>query len=381
MLTVPKVTRADNGTVFTCLMTWDELKTTANYTLQVSYGPDDHHTRIHGPDVLVTDGTKYFNFTCQATDVYPLPIYTWDGVTCHNSDTDTGLCVLKPQPPWDDGLKMQCTATSNTTSPSVGKTTLRLNLTYPPPKPPKIVGYKAGQVLKNGDNLHCLVSGGKPLVKEVNFSCSSDPPHEDQQDTTKGSLVESSLTIGAVDSSNYSMQCVCGATWEADEDLYSQTSSITVFVHNNDEGLAKKIPESCHQGNGNGQTHQTSSPDYEEVDELAIQECSIGTIVEHSSHVLSVSKSKAFSCENIACKISKSQKIFHSCSTGLDSEKRMEVFLTPGLGISPGKTTQLLADSNDGQYTEIDIHIEGESTMGNHLNNFTTDTGKDVYTL
>lgn len=147
------------------------------------------------------------------------------------------------------------------------------------------------------------------------------------------------------------------------------------------KGLVKKIPETTPQGNGNGQTHQTSSPDYEEVDELAVQECSIGTIVEHSSHVLSVSKSKAFSCENIACKLSKSQKIFHSCSTGLDSEKRTEGFLTPGLGISPGKTTQLLADSNDGQYTEIDIHIEGESTMGNHLNNFTTAIGKDVYTL
>lgn len=106
----------------------------------------------------------------------------------------------------------------------------------PPPKPPQILDYKPGQVLANGDLLQCNVSGGKPLVKKVNFSCSSDPPLEDQQDTIEGSSMLSNVTIKAKDTEGYSMVCVCSAIWEPREDFYTKTSNITVFVSTEDQG-------------------------------------------------------------------------------------------------------------------------------------------------
>lgn len=105
----------------------------------------------------------------------------------------------------------------------------------PPLKPPEIFGYNPGQVFTHGE-LYCNVSGGKPLVKKVNFSCSSDISLEDQQDTIEGSSLLSYLTIKAKESKGYSMVCVCGAHWEPNKDLYIKTSSITVFVDNDDQG-------------------------------------------------------------------------------------------------------------------------------------------------
>lgn len=67
-------------------------------------------------------------------------------------------------------------------------------------------------------------------MKKVNFSCSSDPPHEDQEDITVDKSVQSSVTIGSVETETYRMVCVCSAIWEPNKDFYLQISSIAVFA-------------------------------------------------------------------------------------------------------------------------------------------------------
>lgn len=73
-------------------------------------------------------------------------------------------------------------------------------------------------------------------MKEVNFSCSSEIPHHDQEDITDGSSVQSSVTIDISNTTNLSMVCVCSAIWEPSEDLYRKISSVTVFVNNDVQG-------------------------------------------------------------------------------------------------------------------------------------------------
>ncbi|XP_025100274.1 uncharacterized protein LOC112567714 isoform X2 [Pomacea canaliculata] len=237
VLKVMNVTRTDNGTVFTCLMIRGEQKKTANYTLQVAYGPDDQHTTIHGPPSFVTDGTKRMSLTCEVTEVHPLPWYTWDGFHCLNDDTERGVCVLKPQPPWDDGREVHCTARSRAGNNNAGKSTYSLNLTYPPLRPPDISGTDDGQV-KGGDSIHCTVSGGKPLVTSVNFICLSDPPHEDQPDVRTATTVTSSLTISSDKMMRLNTtECVCAAVWEQDEEMYSYNSSVFVVLDQQSRGV------------------------------------------------------------------------------------------------------------------------------------------------
>ncbi|XP_025103038.1 uncharacterized protein LOC112569462 isoform X2 [Pomacea canaliculata] len=412
-LKILNITRADNGTVFTCLMASDKQSRTANFTLQVAYGPDDHHTSIHGPDPFITDGTKSLRLTCEATEVNPVPMYTWDGVTCTNNDTMQGLCVMKPQPPWDDGKEVECTARSHG---NIGKKTCKLNLAYPPVKPPEILGYRVGEMLSNGDNLHCRVSGGKPLVKKVNFSCFSDPPHEDQQDTFHGSFVQSSVTIGAVDAGNYSMVCVCGALWDPSEELYTQTSNITVFVDSNNKGKLSgafrigitvallavlfaiifvsiaaaaqvkwkerkkglaSTTESCQQSGISFQTPNTSSPDYEEVDEIEVQfKRKTENIEESTSKMLQgESEMKKDSFKKTLTVLKKggmfeSCDIFPSSQTSIDSEERMDENLTQS-GIRQGREMQLSAEVDNYLYTEV---VRPEEDDSSHRLNILTTT-------
>lgn len=105
----------------------------------------------------------------------------------------------------------------------------------PPLEHPKILGYNPGQVLRKGDKLHCRVSGGKPLVKKVNFSCSSDSL-QNKEDTTDSWSVQSSVIINTNRTTNHSLVCVCSAVWEPSEDLYRKISSITVIVSNDEQG-------------------------------------------------------------------------------------------------------------------------------------------------
>lgn len=104
----------------------------------------------------------------------------------------------------------------------------------PPLEHPKILGYNPGQVLRNGDKLHCRVSGGKPLVKKVKFSCSDS--HQHQEDTTDDESVQSSVTINTNRTTNHSLVCVCSAVWEPSEDFYRKNSSITVIMNNDEQG-------------------------------------------------------------------------------------------------------------------------------------------------
>nr|KAG5688321.1 hypothetical protein BaRGS_009953 [Batillaria attramentaria] len=70
--------------------------------------------------------------------------------------------------------------------------------TDPPESAPMIEGYESGKVVAAGQRLRmtCTVSGGKPLVTSVNFSC---PGHPDvEPDDVADRTVISTLTIGAL---------------------------------------------------------------------------------------------------------------------------------------------------------------------------------------
>lgn len=77
---------------------------------------------------FITDGTRNLRLKCVATDVYPPPYYQWDGVTCLNNDSEQGVCITRPVPPWDDGKYVKCSARSNVSS-FTGNTVYRWNLT------------------------------------------------------------------------------------------------------------------------------------------------------------------------------------------------------------------------------------------------------------
>lgn len=91
---------------------------------------------IHAPSPFISDGTKYLDLLCLATNVYPVPLYTWNGVKCVNNNSDKGICILKPEPPWDDRREVQCAATSIANSANTVMTTYSLNLACKKIKPP-----------------------------------------------------------------------------------------------------------------------------------------------------------------------------------------------------------------------------------------------------
>nr|KAG5693551.1 hypothetical protein BaRGS_011676 [Batillaria attramentaria] len=104
---------------------------------------------------------------------------------------------------------------------------------YPPPAPPEIRSSNKAQFLSSGDTLTCIVSGGKPLVSSVHFSCSNPdhpdgpddrngcPDHPDGPDDRNGSSVSSSLTIDTSRATGADTPCVCSAVWEPEPLLYA----------------------------------------------------------------------------------------------------------------------------------------------------------------
>lgn len=40
----------------------------------------------------------------------PPPVYNWDTDICKTEDKDAGTCTFTPDPVWDDGRQVQCSA-------------------------------------------------------------------------------------------------------------------------------------------------------------------------------------------------------------------------------------------------------------------------------
>ncbi|XP_070202548.1 uncharacterized protein [Littorina saxatilis] len=110
LLRLRNVQRADNGTQYTCVVTADGVREEAVYTLRVGYGPFDDHMSV-GPSYVVSNGSQPVTLTCNATNVYPTPRYTWRGVTCEKQ-SPPNTCTFTPDPVSDDLRNVTCTAVS-----------------------------------------------------------------------------------------------------------------------------------------------------------------------------------------------------------------------------------------------------------------------------
>ncbi|XP_025101115.1 mucin-5AC-like [Pomacea canaliculata] len=233
-LTVANVSRRNNGMVYTCRLTQGVQTSETSYTLQVAYGPFDNSTSlVQSPSPLLTNGSMSLNFTCISTEVNPEPVYSWT-VTCVSPVLGGNVCVYIPKVPDDDGKSVGCSAISQyfdgLTLPKTAYSRTNMNLQYPPATAPNIsVG--TGQSLATGDNLTCTVTGGKPVVSRVTFSCynlsvtvQSDIIITDSVDVVQQSSVSSPLTVPSSGSS--SVRCICTAEWTPQPDLYRLSTSV-----------------------------------------------------------------------------------------------------------------------------------------------------------
>ena len=60
-------------------------------------GPYNDKIQV-SPLQFVTNWTQSFTMTCLATDVYPLPAYVWDDITCDNGNKGS-TCTFTPHSP------------------------------------------------------------------------------------------------------------------------------------------------------------------------------------------------------------------------------------------------------------------------------------------
>ncbi|KAK7471693.1 hypothetical protein BaRGS_00035666 [Batillaria attramentaria] len=224
-LKIENVSRDDNGRNFTCRMVMNGQTTEEVYTLHVAYGPSSNIT-ITGPSVFVTNGSRRLILICEAGDVNPPPIYSWIGVTCDNSSNQNS-CSFTPQPLRDDGKAVSCRATNPSGREVMSASAnFTLRFSYPPSAPPVIERQSSGQYLRSGDNLTCTVTGGKPLVSKISFSCTS-PENPDGSDDISDVSVTSSLTIDTSLASGADTNCTCSGLWEPEAELYFATTDAT----------------------------------------------------------------------------------------------------------------------------------------------------------
>ncbi|KAK7497122.1 hypothetical protein BaRGS_00011652, partial [Batillaria attramentaria] len=125
-LTLSDVQRYDNGTQFTCQLTWgpdQSIVKTANYTLQVAYGPGKAAITL---SEIFTNRTR---LTCTVDAFNPAAVFTWTGVVC---DTREGnqthdVCVTGLASD-DDGKEVTCTATNIVAGNLKASTSFAINL-------------------------------------------------------------------------------------------------------------------------------------------------------------------------------------------------------------------------------------------------------------
>ncbi|KAL8566055.1 hypothetical protein ACOMHN_036214 [Nucella lapillus] len=234
-LSVPKVHRAQNGTRYTCQLRGKDAgeETSMSYTLLVAYGPSKEMFRITAAQQpFPTNGSQNLTLTCQAGQVYPRLDYVWRNAGCVGTPTKRS-CVLVPRPPRDDDLVVLCEVSRNyrTGLPRELMTTeYRVNLTYPPLTAPQIqIQAKDSYLLRRGDNLTCLITGGKPEVSQVVFSC-SDPYAEDKGDKKKDGGVSSTVTVSSLSRWRHPMRCICRGVWNVRPQYYTLTAEGLYYV-------------------------------------------------------------------------------------------------------------------------------------------------------
>ncbi|XP_025100356.1 uncharacterized protein LOC112567761 [Pomacea canaliculata] len=213
ILKVPNVTRANTGKVFTCSMMLNGRQSFTHYQLKVAYGPAS--VTIEGPSTFVTDGLKPMTLKCNATDVYPSPVYTWDNIHC-DSTNKNDACTFSPKGERDNGKEVVCTVTNGI---STTKARYRLDLRYPPLLPPVLTSSSSENSIEKGDIITCSVSGGHPPVTSVTLGC-SDPLLVYRLNTTEGSTRNTSLVFTTTSNTIESLLCYCHVLWEPDKGLY-----------------------------------------------------------------------------------------------------------------------------------------------------------------
>ncbi|XP_025101042.1 uncharacterized protein LOC112568135 isoform X3 [Pomacea canaliculata] len=176
---------------------------------------------------FVTDGTTQMALFCQTDGVSPPVSYTWAGVECINEHHQRGTCIFTPRVPQDDGLQVTCDAYNEISLELWTSEPYTIQLSYPPPSPPNITGYKEGSVLTEGEQitLKCTVHGGKPKVTSVTFYCGDG---RDSTDVFGDEFVTSSVVI-TVQTKHNNTVCKCSATWTQHQ-MYRDTTFIRLFV-------------------------------------------------------------------------------------------------------------------------------------------------------
>ncbi|KAK7479037.1 hypothetical protein BaRGS_00029707 [Batillaria attramentaria] len=162
------------------------------------YGPSESGVTVSGPASFPADGKKNITLTCTAVDVNPEPIFSWQD---------------------------------------------------PPPVPPKLSGYNKGKPLQPGDSPKCTVTGGKPLVSSVNFSCSEDVC-PDQPDIVQDNSVISPLVNASERNTTNKLRCRCTAHWDVEPTLYALTAEDTLEV----EASGEQNPHGSDQDGTNGES-------------------------------------------------------------------------------------------------------------------------------
>ncbi|XP_070182815.1 vitellogenin receptor Yl-like, partial [Littorina saxatilis] len=167
-----------------------------------------------------------FTLTCNATDLDPPLEYTWSGVTCDKQGSGN-TCTFTPDLEADDMRNVTCTAVSTKSGIRISET-VQLISAYPPLKRPVIqLQSSQNESLWMDDRLTCTVTGGKPLVASVHFSC-VNPDILDEDDEIKETSVSSSVTVNSPHTKVGGIICSCSATWKVKPEYY-KLSTAAVF--------------------------------------------------------------------------------------------------------------------------------------------------------
>ncbi|KAK7485547.1 hypothetical protein BaRGS_00023235, partial [Batillaria attramentaria] len=218
------LTQGDDGSQFTCRVEWIQDKQSATHTVRMAWGPNSVSIPQSGTFDTDSSGSRDLSLSCNATDVNPSTnlTYSWTG-RCQGNTGST--CRFQPKPSGDDGMVVGCTVTNpyNNNQQRQGSYTLDLNS-------PVIMGYTTGQAVYADDSLSltCQVSGGKPLVTSVTFTCQSRHPDNPNDVTVSGS-VSSSLDV-SVTQYDDGITCSCTARWKV-ASYYRDSADTTLTVY------------------------------------------------------------------------------------------------------------------------------------------------------
>ncbi|XP_070202657.1 serine-rich adhesin for platelets-like [Littorina saxatilis] len=222
----------DSDQVYVCQLTWGPLDDRVNKETPLAFGPDN--VRIVHQGSQIAD--EQLALTCELSNVYPSAVITWStpiDAQCQSAavQSDNRTCNLVPRRS-HDGKNVTCTARNSLFPDELfGSSTYTLRLTYPPPIPPVIVGYKRGTALSVGSQLilTCFIGGGKPLVSSITFDCGTDVPGTSGSLSTQDNNVSKTFTIPSLEATDNGAVCVCGGQWGGGNS-YNRTTGIVLTI-------------------------------------------------------------------------------------------------------------------------------------------------------